>query len=416
LKVKLISAIKIAIFFGLGVFLIWLSIRELKPALATLQNGIIISTPDENWKTGSEVFTVKEKDYSAGRLADGTYLLDDGASIKIASGKLAERAVVSASPTEGKEKGLRPSDKFSIKKSIREANYWWLGLSFLIGLLSHVIRAYRWEMLLQPMGYKPRFLNSFFAVMVGYLVNYGVPRAGEISRCGVIDRYEKIPFNRAFGTVVAERVLDMIFFLLIFVLMLALEYSRMSNYIDQNILTPLSGKWHDMIANRNRLIILVSVLAIICGLLFVFRKKIRGKLAEKVKGFLKGIGEGLGTVRKVKRPVYFIFLTTMIWVCYYAMMHVCFYCFPGSSGLSFGAGIAGFVFGTFTVMLTPGGIGAYPIAFQKVLGVFGLFSALGYSIGWLSWLTSFVCIVLLGLISLILLPIYNKKNKNEPTA
>ncbi|MBC7862999.1 MAG: hypothetical protein IAF38_08490, partial [Bacteroidia bacterium] len=130
---------------------------------------------------------------------------------------------------------------------------------------------------------------------------------------------------------------------------------------------------------------------------------------------IKGFAEGLRAVGKVKSPVYFVFLTGMIWVCYYAMFHVCFNCLAGTSSLGFSEGITGFVFGTFTVMLTPGGIGAYPLAMREILNkVYFLPVTLGFSLGWLSWIASFISVVTVALFALLFLPIYNK-NKNDPT-
>lgn len=306
---------------------------------------------------------------------------------------------------------LTTDDIVSIKKSLSEANYWWLALSVLIGIFSHMVRAYRWAILLEPMGYYPKFLNSFFAVMVGYVVNYGVPRLGEVSRCTVIDRYEKIPFTKAFGTVVAERILDMIFFLIIFFAMLFTQYDKIGNYANENIFPTLIEKGTNLIANTTLLILIAAILLLIAGALYYFRKKIKGKMAEKMKNFVKGFGEGLRTVRKVKNPIWFIFLTSLIWICYYFMLHVCFYCFP-TSQMGFSQGITAFVFGTFTVMLTPGGIGAYPITLQQVMyKVYAVPVPLGFAIGWLSWLTGFISIIALGLLSFIFLPIYNKTKK-----
>jgi hypothetical protein len=412
-KKKLISFLKVGIFLGLGIFLVWLSFLQLKPSMAKLQNGFFLMTPSEDWAPGSAIFLAKEDGSKLGSVADHDYVLADGRILKVSSGKLIE---IAQAGEKKDELSLFPSDKTSIKKSLREANYWWLGLSVLIGILSHVTRAYRWGILLEPMGYKPKFLNSFFAVMVGYVVNYGVPRLGEVSRCTVIDRYEKIPFTKAFGTVVAERILDMIFFLIIFFVMLFTQYDKIGNYMNENIWPVLNEKWTKLINNTNLLLLIVGMFVLVAGVLFYFRKKIKGTMAEKVKNFVKGFGEGLRTVRKVKNPIWFIFLTSLIWICYYFMLHVCFQCFNSSAQLGFSEGITAFVFGTFTVMLTPGGIGAYPFALQKVMyKVYGVPEALGFAIGWLSWIAGFISIISLGLLSFIFLPIYNKTKNEQST-
>lgn len=404
-------------FLGLGIFLVWLSFRQLKPSLAKVSDGTFLMTPEEEWKPGAAVFAAKEDGTQLDPVADRSFILQDSTVVQVGSGKVSAIVRTSTGIKDGADPALLNSDLFGIKKSLREANYWWLLLSVAIGVLSHMIRAYRWGMLLQPMGYSPKFANSFFAVMVGYLVNYGVPRLGEISRCTIIDRYEKVPFTKAFGTVVAERLLDMLIFLVFFFVMLFTQYDRIASYMNENIYPTLNKKMEQIGSNKTMLILLAAGGLLFVAMLFVFRKKIKGKIAEKVKGFLHGFGEGLRTMRKVKKPASFLLLSVLIWVSYYFMLHVCFNCFSSSSHLGFSEGITAFVFGTFTVMLTPGGIGAYPYALQKVMyKVYKVPETVGFSLGWLSWMGGFISILSFGLLSLILLPVYNRKPVPEEEA
>ena len=306
-------------------------------------------------------------------------------------------------------KALTEEQISTIKTSIHEANFGLLALSIGIGILSHLIRAYRWNMLVEPMGYKPRFINSFNAVMAGYLVNYGVPRLGEISRCTLLTKYEKIAFTKTLGTVIAERVLDVFLFFVVFFLMLFTQYDTISAYFENYLLPPISNKINNL-AQHTYFFSISSVIA--CAfllLIYRFRKKISGKFSNKIKGLALSFGNGFSSIRKVKKRITFILLTFLIWVCYYASVHVCFYCLPLTAHLGFSEAITAFVFGSITVMITPGGIGAYPFALQKILLlVYFVPEAGGASIGWLSWLTSFVLILFLGLFSFISLPILNK--------
>jgi glycosyltransferase 2 family protein len=306
-------------------------------------------------------------------------------------------------------KDLSEQEISSIKNSMKGVNLSWLGISFLIGIISHVIRAYRWNMLVEPMGYQPRFMNSFHAVMVGYLVNFGVPRLGEISRCTLLTRYEKIPFTKTLGTIIAERVLDVFLFFVVFFIMLISQYSIISTYFENHLLPPFYKKI-ELLSQHKLLMLLILAFALaVVFLLFHFRKKIGGKFVDKLRNLTASFGNGLTSVRKVKKPKTFIFLTVMIWVCYYAGIHLCFYCLPLTENLGFSEAITAFVFGSITVMITPGGIGAYPYALQKILLlVYFVPEVAGASIGWLSWLTSFTLILGLGLFSLIALPLTNK--------
>jgi uncharacterized protein (TIRG00374 family) len=306
-------------------------------------------------------------------------------------------------------KDLSSSDIEKIKQSFVNANYWWLFLSVLINILSHVIRAQRWKMLARPMGYETKFSNSFFAVMVGYLVNYGVPRLGEISRCTVISKYEKIPFTKVLGTVIAERVLDMIFFFIIFMVMILTQYEKISNYLSHSIYPPIHDKLQSISANKASVTIISITGVLLLCLLFFFRKKISNALSGKIKNFIKGLSEGLMSVKKVESPINFVFQTALIWILYYLGLHICFYSLPEFSSFDFDKGLTAFVFGSFTVMITPGGIGAYPYALQKVMFlVYGINEAVGASLGWLTWVISFVAIVSTGVMSFVLLPIMNK--------
>ncbi|MFN5183188.1 MAG: lysylphosphatidylglycerol synthase transmembrane domain-containing protein [Bacteroidota bacterium] len=306
-------------------------------------------------------------------------------------------------------KDLSDNDISEIKKSFLNANYFWLFVSICIGMLSHIIRAHRWNMLADSLGYKPKFSNSFFAVMVGYLVNYGVPRLGEISRCTVLNKYEKIPFTQSFGTVVAERVLDLIFYFLIVITMIFTQYQKISEYLNKHVYPLLEDKMNLITGNK---IIVISIIGTICIsliLMFFLRSKIKGLLSSKIGGFIKGFYDGLISVKNVKRPLLFLVYTALIWVCYYLALYTCLLCLPESSAFGFDTGITAFVFGSLTVMITPGGIGAYPYAIQKVLLlIYGVNEALGASIGWLSWSESLVVIVLTGVLSFILLPLMNK--------
>jgi glycosyltransferase 2 family protein len=413
---KLVTFIKIGVFLGLGILLIWLSVRQLNPSTAKLANGDVLTTTTSQWSEGSQV-ELKKKDASEKIIApDAEYILKDSSRMTVSNGKFIS-VTSNSSVVNTNEPALTDSDVYQIKKSLREGNYWWLGVSLLIGIFSHVVRAYRWSMLVQPMGYNPRFLNSFFAVMIGYVVNYGVPRLGEISRCTIINRYEKIPFTKTFGTVVAERVLDLIFFFIVFLIMIATQYSEISNYLQENVYPGLSEKWVKLKSNTQLLAILGGGTILFFGALFYFRKKIKGKFAEKIKGFIKGFSEGLSSVRKVKNPVYFIFLTALIWFSYYMTLFTCFKCLQESANLGMSEGITAFVFGSVTVMITPGGIGAYPYALQKVLKyIYNVPEAVGVSIGWLSWLSGFISTVSIGLLAFILLPIYNRNYEGSASA
>ncbi|MCX6352882.1 MAG: lysylphosphatidylglycerol synthase transmembrane domain-containing protein [Bacteroidetes bacterium] len=312
-------------------------------------------------------------------------------------------------------KNLTQDDITHIKESLANADYSLVILSTIISILAHISRAIRWKMLLAPLNHYPKTSNTFFAVMVGYLANYSVPRLGEISRCGVLTRYEKIPFTESLGTVVVERIFDVICFFLIVGIMLLTQAHEMYEYLNQNFFGVMQKKMDVMMASPIKLSIVIIIFVGFIAGFFFFRKKIFGMLGSKISGFIQGFIDGMQGIRKLKSPWLFIAHSIFIWVVYYGCMHIIFLSIKETAHLSIGAGLTVFIAGTLMVMVTPGGLGAFPIAVQSVLLIYAINSNTGLAVGWLVWLAQFVMIVLVGLISLILLPILNRHNDPTPT-
>jgi glycosyltransferase 2 family protein len=308
-------------------------------------------------------------------------------------------------------RSLTADQKQEILNSMRAANYWWILLAIPLGVLSHFVRAIRWKMLIESMGYKPRNSNMFFAVMIGYFANLALPRLGEVSRCTVLTKYEDVPFNKAFGTVITERAIDMIVFIILFFLNLAFQAERLSGYIDEKIYKPIQAKLHLSYNLSGALLILTITLALIFGILFlVFRKKVTSnKLYLKVKSIVLGFIEGMKSLLKVRSLWLFAFYTFSIWGLYLLMAYIVFFSIPGSSGLGLDAGFAVLVFGSVGFMVVQGGIGIYPAIVAETLVLYGVASVQGYALGWLIWTSQNLTIVLVGIISLILLPILNNR-------
>ena len=308
-------------------------------------------------------------------------------------------------------RNLSPEQKQEIILSMGNANYWWIALAIPLGILSHYIRAIRWKMLIETMDYKPKNSNMFYAVMIGYFANLALPRLGEVSRCTVLAKYENVPFQKSFGTVITERVLDMMVFMLLFFLNLALQAERLSGYIDENIYKPLQSKLHLSYNLSGAFTILMVAFAVVFGILFfVFRKKITtNKLYIKIITMAKGFVEGIKSLVKVRNLWLFFLYTASIWALYLLMAYVVFFSIPGSSGLGLDAGLAVLVFGSIGIMVVQGGIGIYPAIVAETLVLYGVASVQGYALGWLIWTSQNLTIVLVGIISLILLPIVNNR-------
>ncbi|MBI4929416.1 MAG: flippase-like domain-containing protein [Bacteroidetes bacterium] len=307
-------------------------------------------------------------------------------------------------------KNLSEKDKTEIFKSLSEANYLWIILAMGLGIIAHLSRAIRWKMLLAPLGFKPKTTNTFYAVMVGYLGNLALPRLGEVLRCGILKRYEKIPLTQSFGTVIAERVIDLFTLLVLFIISAWIEYARMHEYISENIITPIKNKLHGLTENK---LLLIALIGIILGgvfLFYFFRKKIlQNPIAQKIKALLLGFLDGIRTIANVKSPLLFLFHSLFIWVMYLMTVYVCVFAFKETESLSFTDCLAIMCFGSLGVIATPGGIGAYQWIVLQIMLLWGFTTAMGVAFGWVVWLAQTVVVLLGGLLSFGLLAINNKE-------
>ncbi|HSJ12380.1 MAG TPA: lysylphosphatidylglycerol synthase transmembrane domain-containing protein [Gillisia sp.] len=177
-------------------------------------------------------------------------------------------------------------EREQLMENIAAANPWWIFLSLIFGLLAHLSRAYRWKFLLAPMGYKPRFLNSFMAVMVGYLANFGIPRSGEVLRAVTISGYEDIPFEKAFGTIISERIADFLVLLIIIGVTLLLQTEYLLTYFNENNINPLLT-----------VAILFGLLAVGVVILKQIKRSKHGFFV-KIRKFAKGLLEGMRSILK----------------------------------------------------------------------------------------------------------------------
>ncbi|AUC85856.1 TIGR00374 family protein [Polaribacter sp. ALD11] len=276
----------------------------------------------------------------------------------------------------------------------KEANYSWILLGLFFGILSHLSRAYRWKFMLEPLGFKPKFVNSVLAVLVGYLVNLALPRAGEISRATVMANYEKIPFEKGFGTIVAERIADLIMMLTIVAITLFVQFDFIYELLTKNF---------DPIKIGIGLAILIIGFYIFTS----FVKKAKSGFLLKIKTFVSGLIEGVTSIFKMKNKWAFIFHTVFIWAMYVAMFWATI---PAIEGLNvpFGGILIGFIAGGFSIAATNGGIGLYPLAVAGALALFDIPTEPATAFGWIMWTAQTAMIVVFGGLAFLFLPIYNK--------
>ena len=307
-------------------------------------------------------------------------------------------------------RGLNEDDKAQITRSVSEANYAWILLSMSIGILAHFIRAVRWKMLLQPLGFTPKNGNTFYAVMIGYLGNLALPRLGEVLRCGILKRYENIPLTQSFGTVIAERVIDLLMLLLLFIASAWLQYQRMHDFLVTNILGPVKLKLLSLAENKMVLLLMIAALLAAVVLFFVFRKKIlQNAIAQKVRALLLSFWEGIQTVAKVKSPLLFVSHSLLIWALYLLTVFACVFAFSETKTMTLGDCLAIMCFGSLGVIATPGGVGAYQWIVLQIMLLWGYSTAMGVAFGWMVWLAQTAVVLLVGLLSFGLLALTNKE-------
>ncbi len=246
--------------------------------------------------------------------------------------------------------------------------------------------------------------------MVGYLANLALPRIGEVTRCGMMNQYEKVPFTEGFGTVIAERALDLLCLVLIFFIALIIEFDKIYGLANEMVFTPLGNKFSILLEKKTTLIIVFVLTVLFIFLFFYFRKKLQKALSYKLKKFVNGLWQGLLSIKDIQKPVLFIIQTVMIWVMYILQIYVCFFAFEGTSQLSFVVAMVLNVFGSVAIILIPGGTGLYQtIIIQVLTGVYFIEKGSAFAFAWAVWSAQIVIILILGLISLILLPLLNKK-------
>ena len=282
----------------------------------------------------------------------------------------------------------------------KSANYNWIALGVVCGFLSHLSRAYRWKYMIEPMGYTLRFPNSVMAVFITYLANYGIPRSGEVLRAAVLTNYEDIPFEKGFGTIIAERMADLVVIFSIIIITLFLQFDFIFNILLKSF-------------QPTKLIVGGLIAVGLFALLFIYIKKSQSKIALKIKHFLNGLIEGVLSIFKMKHKWAFIFHTLFIWGMYVFMFYITTFALPELDNISIGAILIAFIAASFSIAATNGGIFVYPLAVQAAFSLFGISETIGNAFGWIMWSSQTIMLIVLGVLSFAFLPVYNRINKKS---
>jgi len=277
-----------------------------------------------------------------------------------------------------------------------EINYLWVFVGIFLGALSHISRSYRWKYLIEPLGYKLGFINSVLAVFSAYLINYTIPRAGDIARATMISKYEKIPLDKTLGTIVAERAVDVICILIIITIGLIFEFQKISD----KIISFIEGKQLSTIFIY--IVILILTITISYGII----KK--SKYQKSISNFFLGIIQGLTVIFKIEKIIAFVLHSIFIWLMYVLMFWATSMAFVELYEVAFYQFMISFTLAALSIMLSNGGIGIYPLAVEESLGWYGIQSTTGLAFGWVSWLSQTMMVVIFGGLSLFILPFINR--------
>ena len=278
----------------------------------------------------------------------------------------------------------------------KNANYFYVFLGVFFGLLSHISRAYRWVFMLEPLGYNIKFGNSFMAVFSAYLINFTIPRAGEVARATILTNYEKVPFEKGFGTIVAERIADLIIMFLIVGITLFLQFDFILGFLESRF-------------NFSSILIGLLGLIVVSIIVFILIKKSTSGFALKIKNFIIGLIDGALSIFKMKKKWAFIFHTFFIWTMYVLMFYVTTFAVPELQNVTIGAVLIGFILASFSIAATNGGIGSFPVAVVTGFTLFNLPYSPSLAFGWIMWTAQTAMIIICGGASLICLPLFNKK-------
>ena len=296
--------------------------------------------------------------------------------------------------------------KFTL--ALKQSKLWIVFPVFIILGLSHFLRALRWRLIMEPLGYQPSIANTYLAVLIGYLANLAIPRLGEVLKCTLLAKYEKVPAEKIVGTIVAERAFDVISLGIVFLMALGLQFNvieagwnQLKNQTATQVIDSNEGNW--------KMYLFVGIGILLVTLFLILRKRIP-TMVTSIKQIFSGIWEGVMSATKLKQQKLFFVYSFGIWFLYLLATYVGLYATAGTES-SFATAISCLAYASIGMILTPGGIGAYAYFMAKVLELNGVDYTLGLANGTLQWFSQFLIVIVLGGLSLIILPIINKQTK-----
>ena len=277
--------------------------------------------------------------------------------------------------------------RLQIVEGIKNIPLWLLVLSIFLTALACVVRAFRWKMLLEPMGYKPRNSTLISSIFIMYLGNLIFPRLGEVLRCSVLLKEEDIPLDKGIGTMITERIVDILGLGLYVLLAFIFEFDQLIEIYKQ---------YSSMKGESSLLLPIILFMCVILGAMIVWRFK---KLREFILHKILGIFEGLKSILKLKKPILFVVYSLSIYSIYYLGTYILFYAFSETLNLSLGCGLVVLIAGTLGVGLTQGGIGAYQVLVTWTLSLYGISNTIAQTYSWAAWILPTATLVIFGILA-----------------
>jgi len=303
----------------------------------------------------------------------------------------------------------RKQNMTELKNALLSADYLWIGISLILGILSHISRAVRWNLLIYPLGYKPKVINSFFSVMIMYLSNMAIPRSGEIVRCGVLSKAENIPASKLLGTVVTERIIDFIMLFILLAVVLITQMRVVLKMLDKN--PEINTNLHNLLSSAPLLFGIFLLFIALLYLMYRMRHRIKHlKFYRKLKEIIKGFADGIKSILKMERRFEFIAHSVFIWLMYFMMIYIVFKSFGFTENLSVLSGLTVFVMSAFGMVApSPGGIGTWHFMVIQTLMIYGVDKADAGAFAFASHESMTLMMIIVGVLSIVFLPVVNRK-------
>lgn len=303
---------------------------------------------------------------------------------------------------------ISKSDWTEIRQAFSSVHYTLIIPVVITLLASHYSRALRWRILMEPLGYTPKKSNTYIAVLIGYLANLFVPRLGEILKCTLLARYEKIPAEKLVGTIVAERAFDLICLVIVMSATFISQADIIGSYLSEQlhllVLAKAGGlSWMQSAIWGGGLLLFLLLIW------YLLRTYAHIHFVQKTKVILQGIWHGLTSVRLIRHKGWFFFHTAFIWAMYLISIQIGMWAMKDTAGYGLKESLSALSTGSIAMILTPSGIGAYPIFIQETMLLYGLKETIGFAFGWLMWTVQFFLILTSGALAFVLLPYFNKK-------